>query len=349
MRLTAAQACVRYLANQFIDERSARRCLISPASGRSSAMATSPASARRWPICATSCRLIGRITSRRWRTRRSLMPNRCGGAGAMVCTTSIGPGATNMVTAAALAHVNRLPVLFLPGDVYASRRPDPVLQQVEDFGDGTVSAQRLFPAGVALFRPDHPAGAAAGCAAARDGDDDRPGRPAAPRHWPFARTSRRKRSTIPSSFFERRVWRIPRQPADRQRASTTWPRRFGQASAPLIIAGGGVHYSGAGDALAEFAQAAGIPVAETQAGKGALPWDHPMPLGSIGVTGTSAANAAGRGSRSDHRHRHAVAGLHHRLLGVVRKSRTRALAQVNVAAHDAHKARRDCRASAMRG
>ena len=77
----------------------------------------------------------------------------------MACTTSIGPGATNMVTAAAVAHVNRLPVLLLPGDVFASRRPDPVLQQVEDFGDGTVSANDCFQPGVALFRPDHPAGA----------------------------------------------------------------------------------------------------------------------------------------------------------------------------------------------
>ena len=86
----------------------------------------------------------------------------------MACTTSIGPGATNMVTAAAVAHVNRLPVLLLPGDVFATRRPDPVLQQVEDFGDGTVSRERLFPPGVALFRPDHAAGADHGRAAARD-------------------------------------------------------------------------------------------------------------------------------------------------------------------------------------
>ena len=80
---------------------------------------------------------------------------RCGAARAMACTTSIGPGATNMVTAAALAHVNRLPVLLLPGDVFASRAPDPVLQQVEDFADGTAQRQRLLPAGVALLRPHH--------------------------------------------------------------------------------------------------------------------------------------------------------------------------------------------------
>ena len=85
----------------------------------------------------------------------------------MACTTSIGPGATNMVTAAAVAHVNRLPVLLLPGDVFANRRPDPVLQQVEDFGDATVSANDCFRPGVALLRPHHAARAAPHRAAAR--------------------------------------------------------------------------------------------------------------------------------------------------------------------------------------
>ena len=96
----------------------------------------------------------------------------------MACTTSIGPGALNMVTAAGVAHVNRLPVLLLPGDVFASRAPDPVLQQVEDFADATVSRQRLLPAGVALLRPHHAARAADRLAAARDGDHAGPGRPA---------------------------------------------------------------------------------------------------------------------------------------------------------------------------
>ena len=91
----------------------------------------------------------------------------------MACTTSIGPGATNLVTAAALAHVNRLPVLFLPGDMFVSRAPDPVLQQVEDFHDGGVSAQRLLAPGVALFRPHRASGAAADRAAARDPRADR--------------------------------------------------------------------------------------------------------------------------------------------------------------------------------
>ena len=94
----------------------------------------------------------------------------------MACTTSIGPGATNMVTAAAVAHVNRVPLLLLPGDVFANRRPDPVLQQIEDFGDGTVTRQRLLPPGVALFRPHHAARADHPGAQPRHGGADRPGR-----------------------------------------------------------------------------------------------------------------------------------------------------------------------------
>ncbi len=94
----------------------------------------------------------------------------------MAATSSIGPGATNMVTAAALAHVNRIPVLLLPGDVFANRAPDPVLQQVEDFGDGTVSRQRRVPSGVALLRPHHPARADHPGAEPRHAGADRPGR-----------------------------------------------------------------------------------------------------------------------------------------------------------------------------
>ncbi len=157
LRLTMAQALVRYLAALSADTGAGIRPS-SPACSRSSATATSPASARRSTAIATPCRRSARTTSRRWRMRRSPTPRRSMRRRMMACTTSIGPGATNLVTAAALAHVNRLPVLLLPGDVFVSRAPDPVLQQVEDFHDGTVSANDCFkPVSRYFDRIVHPA------------------------------------------------------------------------------------------------------------------------------------------------------------------------------------------------
>jgi 3D-(3,5/4)-trihydroxycyclohexane-1,2-dione acylhydrolase (decyclizing) len=251
---------------------------------------------------------------------------------AMVCTTSIGPGATNMVTAAALAHVNRLPVLLVPGDVYASRRPDPVLQQVEAFADATVTANDCFRPVSRFFdritRPEQlldalPKALATMLDPATCG----------PATLAFCQDVQAEAFDFPTAFFERRVWRIRAQPAD--------PREIGElagmlmtAERPLIVAGGGVLYSLAEVALAGFAEAHGVPVAETQAGKSALPWNHPMSLGSIGVTGSEAANAAA--AEAD-----LVIGLGTRLQDFTTGSRTlfpkARLAQVNVAAFDAHK------------
>ena len=200
----------------------------------------------------------------------------------------------NMLTAAGVAHVNRLPVLLLPGDVFASRRPDPVLQQVEDWGDGTAQCQRLLPPGVALLGPDHPAGAVAdGAAPVRsrhltDPAELRPGdaQPVPGCSGRSVRLSRRLVRAMPAS---------PAPPRTR-RGRVGGRRRtvLRRASKPLIVAGGGVLYSEATQTLQDFATRHGIPVAETQAGKGALPWDHPLAVGSIGVTGSSAANALAR-------------------------------------------------------
>ena len=187
-----------------------------------------------------SFRPIARTTSRRWRMRRSRIAKQMRRQRAMVCTTSIGPGATNMVTAAALAHVNRLPVLFLPGDVYASRRPDPVLQQIEDFRRRNGVGQRLLPAGVALFRPDHPARAVAGCVAEGDRDDDRPRRLAARRRSPSARTCRPRRSIIRRASSSGASGGSAASEADRE-ALRDLVNLIKGATAPLIIAGGGVH------------------------------------------------------------------------------------------------------------
>ena len=253
---------------------------------------------------------------------------------AMACTSSIGPGALNMVTAAGVAHVNRLPVLFLPGDVFASRRPDPVLQQVEDFADATVSANDCFRPVSRYFdrlqRPEQlieslPRALATMLDPATCG----------PATLSLCQDVQAEAADYPASFFERRVWRIRRPPPD-PREIDDLARRLQTAKAPLIIAGGGVIYAGAEEALAGLASDAGIPVAETQAGRGALSWDHAMALGAIGVTGTHAANDAA--ARAD-----LVIAVGTRLQDFTTGSRalfagpeTR-LAQINVNAFDAGK------------
>ena len=208
----------------------------------------------------------------------------------MACTGSIGPGATNMVTAAAVAHVNRLPVLLLPGDVFASRRPDPVLQQVEDFCDGTVSANDcLRPVSRYFDRIARPEQILAALPRAMSILTD----PAAcgPVTLALCQDAQAEAFAYPESFFAERVWRRRRAPPDARELADA-ARMIAAARKPLIIAGGGVHYSDATAALAACVERHGVPVAETQAGKGALPYDHPFNLGALGVTGTSAANAA---------------------------------------------------------
>jgi 3D-(3,5/4)-trihydroxycyclohexane-1,2-dione acylhydrolase (decyclizing) len=206
----------------------------------------------------------------------------------MACTTSVGPGATNMVTAAALAHVNRLPVLLLPGDTFASRLPDPVLQQVENFSDPTITANDCFrPVSRywdRIMRPEQLLQTLPqAMAVLTDPVDCGPVTLALPQDvqteaWDY-----------PESFFAPQMHRIIRTGADvfaLQQAAG----RIRKARRPLIVAGGGVHYSGAATALAAFALKLQIPVCETQAGKGALPWDHVCNVGAIGVTGSTAAN-----------------------------------------------------------
>src|SRR5213078_1176533 len=205
----------------------------------------------------------------------------------MACTTSIGPGATNLATAAAVAHVNRLPVLLLPGDVFASRRPDPVLQQVEDFADGTVSANDCFrPVSRYFDRITRPEQIIAALPRAMTVLTD----PAAcgPVTLALCQDTQAEAYDYPESFFAQRVWSQRRiRPDARELAEAAG--LIAAARKPLIIAGGGAYYAYA--ALAPFAERHGIPLAETQAGKSALPHDHPLNMGAIGVTGTSAANA----------------------------------------------------------
>ncbi|MBL9069716.1 MAG: 3D-(3,5/4)-trihydroxycyclohexane-1,2-dione acylhydrolase (decyclizing) [Sphingopyxis sp.] len=251
---------------------------------------------------------------------------------AMICTSSIGPGATNMVTAAALAHVNRLPVLFLPGDVYASRRPDPVLQQIEDFADATVSANDCFRPVSRYFdrivRPEQILDALPRAMGILT-DPAQCG----PVTLGLCQDVQAEAYDYPESFFAPRVWRRRRPRPDTGELAALVTAVRG-AKAPLIVAGGGVLYSRAEAALADLAARTGVPVAETQAGKGALVWDHPQALGSIGVTGTSAANAAAE-------HADLIVGVGTRLQDFTTGSRTlfagKRLIQINIGAGDAVK------------
>jgi 3D-(3,5/4)-trihydroxycyclohexane-1,2-dione acylhydrolase (decyclizing) len=210
----------------------------------------------------------------------------------MAVTTSIGPGATNLLTAAALAHVNRLPVLLLPGDVFVSRAPDPVLQQIEDFHDAGISANDAFRPLSRFFdrivRPEQlltalPRAIAVLTDAAECG----------PVTLALPQDVQAMACDYPETFFAERIVEF--------RALAPEPEELASAAAalkearkPMIIAGGGVLYGKAGQALQRFAEQHGVPVAETQAGKGSLPWDEPMQLGAIGVTGSPAANAVAR-------------------------------------------------------
>jgi 3D-(3,5/4)-trihydroxycyclohexane-1,2-dione acylhydrolase (decyclizing) len=206
----------------------------------------------------------------------------------MACTTSVGPGATNMVTAAAVAHVNRLPVLLLPGDTFANRRPDPVLQQVEDFANPNVTANDCFrPVSRYWDRVNRPEQLLQSLPAALDVLTD----PAqcGPVTLALPEDVQTEAADFPARFFEPRMHRLRRPGPDASQLKDA-AACLAKARKPLIVAGGGVHYSLACDALADFARKHRLPVAETQAGKGALPWNHTCAVGAIGVTGTSAAN-----------------------------------------------------------
>jgi len=212
--------------------------------------------------------------------------------GILACTSSIGPGATNMVTGAALATINRLPVLLLPGDVFASRPADPVLQQLEVPWRGDVSVndcfqpvsrywdritrpEQLIPSALQAMRVlTSPAETGAVTLA-------------------LPQDVQAEAYDYPDAFLAKRVWHIARMTPDSgalERAASL----IRGARRPMVVAGGGVIYGEATDALRRLTDATGIPVGETQAGKGSLPYDHPSNLGAVGATGTLAANRVAR-------------------------------------------------------
>jgi len=335
VRLTAAQACVRFLARQYVvGEREGEPTAFFAGvwaifgHGNVGGLGEALHAEREAPptfrahneqAMAHAAIAFAKATRRRR---------------AMICTTSIGPGAVNLATAAAAAHVSRLPVLLLPGDVYASRRPDPVLQQVEDFEDATVSANdALRPFSRTFDRIQRPEQllTALPRAMAMLTDPARCG----PATVAFCQDVQAQAFDWPEVFFEPRLWSIRRQDADAAEMRTL-VGLLTRAEAPLVIAGGGVAYSDAAQAVTAFATATGTPLAETQSGKGAIGADHPLNLGAVGVSGTSAANAAA--AQAD-----LVIGAGTRLTDFTTGSRALfanpdvRFAQVNVSAYDAAK------------
>lgn len=210
----------------------------------------------------------------------------------MAATTSIGPGATNMVTAAALAHVNRLPILLLPGDVFAGRLPDPVLQQVEDFGDGTISANDCFKPVSRYFdritRPEQIIAAFERAMAVLTDPVE-----CGPVTLALCQDVQTEAYDYPVSFFRERIWTPRRQGPDRSELAAA-TRKIREAKKPLVVIGGGVFYGQAEQEVLSFCQQHGLPMSVTQAGKGCIPDDHPLMMGALGVTGTAAANHLAR-------------------------------------------------------
>ena len=210
----------------------------------------------------------------------------------LACTSSIGPGATNMLTGAAGATINRVPVLLLPGDIFAGRRPAPVLQQLESSQSQDVSVNDCFkPVSRYWDRINRPEQIVTALPEAMRVLTSPAETGAVTLALP--QDVQAEAYDYPAALFEPRIWTVPRARADRDRMQEA-ARLIRSSSRPILVAGGGVIYSEATDALRRFAAATGIAVGETQAGKGALPEPHPLALGGIGATGTRAANRLAR-------------------------------------------------------
>jgi 3D-(3,5/4)-trihydroxycyclohexane-1,2-dione acylhydrolase (decyclizing) len=290
VRLTAAQALVRFLAAQYVERDGIEHRFFGGCFGifGHGNVAGIGEALYESPELLTYYQARNEQAMVHAASGYARMQNRLG---ALVCTTSIGPGATNMVTGAALATVNRLPVLLLPGDVFASRRPDPVLQQLEVPSAGDISVNDSFRPVSRYFdriwRPEQVVPAAMQAMRVLVNQAETGAVTLA-----FPQDVQAEALDVPEGFLEKRVWPIPR-PLPDEAALGRAAELIRSAKRPLIVAGGGVIYSEATDALRSLCEQTGIPVGETQAGKGSLPYDHPSSLGAIGVTGTFAANRIG--------------------------------------------------------
>ena len=206
----------------------------------------------------------------------------------MACTSSAGPGSTNIVTAAALAHINRIPLLLLPGDTFATRIPDPVLQQLEDNTDQTITTNDCFKPVSRFFdrimRPEQLLTSLPQAIRVLTDPVDTGTVTIA-----FPQDVQTMSWNYPERFFEEKIHFLRRQHADENQLKSA-VQMILKAKKPVIIAGGGIHYSLATKELEDFSNNLLIPIGETQAGKGVIPWENPMNVGSVGVTGGSACN-----------------------------------------------------------
>jgi 3D-(3,5/4)-trihydroxycyclohexane-1,2-dione acylhydrolase (decyclizing) len=291
VRLTMAQALVRFLSNQYVERDGVEQRFFAGCFGifghgnvAGVGQALQQYADEFTYYQARNEQGMVHVASAYARTKNRLST--------FACTSSIGPGATNMTTGAALATVNRLPVLLLPGDVFASRGPDPVLQQLEAPHDGTLSVNDCFrPVSRYWDRVDRPEQIIPAALAAMRVLTNQAETGAVTLALP--QDVQAEAYDFPEGFLDRRVWRIGRPLPDAEALARAAEMVRG-ARRPMIVAGGGVIYSEATEALRGFVEATGIPVGETQAGKGSLPYDHPSSLGAIGATGTFGANRAAR-------------------------------------------------------
>ena len=293
IRLTMAQAIVRYLVNQYTEIDGVRVPLFAGAFGifghgnvtcLAEALEAVQDRLPTWRGQNEQSMALAAIAYAKAKKRRQIM----------VATSSVGPGATNMVTAAAVAHANRLPVLLLCGDTFTNRLPDPVLQQVEHFGAPSTTVNDSFRA-VSRFwdRITHPAQIIAALpqavATMLDPAD------CGPAFIGLPQDIQEIAYDYPAEFFEEKIWQIarPRASADQIEAAV---KLLKTAKKPLILSGGGVRYSGAEQMLADFAVRFGIPIAETIAGKGGVVHNHSAYVGPIGIEGTDAAKTLAEGA-----------------------------------------------------
>ena len=288
IRLTMAQALVRYLCNQFTEIDGERVQLFAGVFGifghgnvtcLGEALEAVQDQLPTWRGQNEQSMALAAIGFAKAKLRRQLM----------IATSSVGPGATNMVTAAGVAHSNRLPVLLISGDTFANRRPDPVLQQVEHFGNPTLTVNDSFKAVTRYWdRISHPeqiiSSLPQAIAAMLDPAD------CGPAFIGLCQDTQEIAFDYPEVFFEATLHTIPRPRPDRVNLASA-VQILKSAKRPLIIAGGGVKYSLAGEFVGNFATQYKIPLCETISGKGAIIHEHPAYVGGIGVTGSSSANA----------------------------------------------------------
>ncbi|MEK1930540.1 MAG: 3D-(3,5/4)-trihydroxycyclohexane-1,2-dione acylhydrolase (decyclizing) [Pararhizobium sp.] len=288
VRLTMAQALVRYLCNQFTEIDGERVPLFAGVFGifghgnvtcLSEALEAVQDKLPTWRGQNEQSMALAAVAFAKAKRRRQLM----------VAATSIGPGAANMVTAAGTAHANRLPVLLLAGDVFANRIPDPVMQQVEHFSDPTVTVNDAFKAVTRywdrIVLPEQIVSSLPQAIAAMLDPAD-----CGPAFLGLAQDAQEVAFNYPLAFFEPTTWSVPRPRPDRAKLAEA-VALLKSAKRPLIISGGGVRYSLAEETVAEFAVKRGIPIVETIAGKGAVTHAHPAHAGPIGIIGSTSANA----------------------------------------------------------